>query len=187
MKKINREKRGYWTFTKCLIFFKKCKNRGEVKNKYNKAYSAAQRHGWLKKLQNSFPKRSKIKLDDKWCKKFNLLKKYIKQHKHVPNRNNKILNNVNLYNWYGTQLKLYNEDKLNKERKKLLEKIIDFNKRHTLFFKNFNLLNEFLKKFKKFPTKYDKYKKVDLGQWYIRVMNRHKKNKLTKNEKKLTI
>ncbi len=128
-------------------------------------------------------------LDERWIMKYKLLKKYTEDNEKCPPCSYKTKDGVNLGSWCGTQRHDKKNDKLLKERIKLLDELpfwvweCDLDEPWN---ENYDLLKKYTEDNKKCPiVKYKTKDGVNLGGWCDKQRQDKKKNNLSKEKIKL--
>ena len=59
--------------------------------------------------------------EERWMEHYSLLKKYVSEHGHLPDK--KKVENRGLLNWWKYNMKVLKQDKLDEEKKRLLQEL----------------------------------------------------------------
>lgn len=117
---------------------------------------------------------------DSWNDYYILLKKYVHKNNELPVQSD-IINGINIGSWVNTQRQIYKNNKLDKQKIKLLEGLGEYwfwtieNKLDYQWYSSYNELKEYIDKHSNYPSS---RKESKLGIWPTRQRKLYKEKKL---------
>jgi superfamily II DNA or RNA helicase len=140
---------------------------------YSKIILLEKIKGW--KWSESSPKKL-----DSWIDYYDILKKYVDKNNKLPVQSD-IINGINIGSWVNKQRQIYKNNKLDKQKIKLLEGLGEYwfwtieNKLDYQWYSSYNELKEYIDKHSNYPSS---RKESKLGIWPTRQRKLYKEKKL---------
>ena len=141
----------------------------------------------LESLQDKWKWKNQELDDDKWNEKYELLLEFVDEFKKLPKQNEEY-RDVKICQWISNQCENYKHGRISIDKIEKLEnikyddkKIWKWSTNNDIWNDRYELLLEFIEKYKKLPVGKNEYKTIKIGLWCQTQRCKYKKNELSED------